>query len=87
MRTGGAHLADKLNLITLNVANKHDFELGEEMQAQVCDGVAQNRLLQENHVAPCFRYFLADVGYKVALLFEQSIHLLVVRDNNSILDL
>ena len=42
---------DEFDVVAFDVGNHHDFELAEEVKRELVDGVAQNRLLHQNHVA------------------------------------
>ena len=50
-----------------------DLHLGEEMQRELVDRVAQDRLLDEQHVAAALLHLLAHVEDVLALLLEDPV--------------
>lgn len=48
---GGSDLRDELNVIALNVFDDHDLHLRQVVQSQLRDSIAENGLLNEEHVA------------------------------------
>ncbi len=84
---GKIYLADKLHLVPLNVLDDQYVQLGQEMQAQVGDGVAQNGLLDEQHVALGLLDLLHHVQQVLPLLLQDFVHLPVVVHNDLVLHL
>mmetsp|Transcript_41360 Transcript_41360/g.113799 ORF Transcript_41360/g.113799 Transcript_41360/m.113799 type:complete len:399 (+) Transcript_41360:594-1790(+) len=81
-----ARLADKLNVLALDVLDDENLHLGEEVEREFVHRVAQDRLLYEEHVAPRLGDLLAHVQDVLALLLEDPVHLRVVRDDDVLLD-
>mmetsp|Transcript_6304 Transcript_6304/g.20160 ORF Transcript_6304/g.20160 Transcript_6304/m.20160 type:complete len:221 (-) Transcript_6304:262-924(-) len=57
------------------------------MQAKVCDCIAKNALLKQNNVSPCFRDLLAKIRDVGSLFFQNSVHLLIVTNNDGVFDI
>lgn len=50
-RFAASGFADEFDLVALNVLDAEDVELGEKVQRQIVDGVAEDGFLDEEHVA------------------------------------
>jgi len=50
---GGTYLADEFDFVTFDFLDAQDVELCEEMEREIVDGVAQDRLLNKQDVALC----------------------------------
>mmetsp|Transcript_1502 Transcript_1502/g.3826 ORF Transcript_1502/g.3826 Transcript_1502/m.3826 type:complete len:487 (+) Transcript_1502:210-1670(+) len=85
-REAATRLADELNLVALDVFDHEDFHLGEEMERELVHRVAKDRFLDEQHVAPRLGNLLAQVKNVFALLLQDTIHLVVVRHHDVLLD-
>eukprot|EP00962_Isochrysis_galbana_P000699 scaffold190_cov112-Isochrysis_galbana.AAC.2 len=85
-RKAAARLADELDVVTLNVLDHQDLHLGQEVEREVGDGVAQDGFLDQQHVAPGLLHLLAHVQDVLALLLEDAVHLRVVRDGHVLLN-
>ena len=48
------NLADELDFVAFDVFDGEDVEFGEEVQAKVVDGVAEDGFLNEEDVTFCF---------------------------------
>ena len=81
------YLAHELNVVAFDVLDDHDFHFGEKVKRQLVDGVAQNALLDEKHVAVDGLDFLHNVQNVLALLLEYTIHLRVVVDDDVVFHL
>ena len=46
------YAGDEVDIVALDVAENEDFEFAEEVQRELVDRVAENRLLHQQHVAP-----------------------------------
>lgn len=79
---GADGLGDKLNLVTLNVLDDKNLELGKEVKGELVDSVTENRLLNQEHVASRLLDLLAHVEQVLALLLENLVHLAVVVDHD-----
>ena len=75
--------ADELDLIPLDVPNDEDLGLGEVVEGQVRHGVSEDGLLNEKDVAPALSDLFHDAQNVVPLLLENPVHLLVVVDDDS----
>jgi len=73
------------DLVTLDVLDDEDLELGEEVQRDVVDGVAQDRLLDEQDVAAPLLDLLAELKNVSALLLDDLVHLPVVVDDDRVI--
>merc|ERR1740117_2769066 len=84
---GGARLdtddlGNELDISAFNVSDNHDLLLGAEVEGQVCGGIAQNGLLDQQHVASSLGNLLDHLRQDGSLLAKQSIHLRVVANLN-----
>ena len=75
-------LADEFNVVTLDVLDYHNLFLGEEVKSEVADGLTKHTLLQKEHVGSRSDDFLDDSKNVLALLADDSVHGLVVADDN-----
>lgn len=46
------YACDEVDVVALDVAENEDFEFAEEVERELVDRVAENRLLHQQHVAP-----------------------------------
>ena len=76
------YLADELDLVALNVLDDHDLELGQKVQRELVDGVAQDGLLDQQDVAARLLDLLGQLQDVLALLLQDAVHLLVVVHDN-----
>ena len=79
------NLANELDLLSLDVLDDKDLELGQEVQAEIVDCVAEDRFLDKEHIALGFLDLLDHVEQICPLLLEDLVHLPVVVDNNLVL--
>ena len=77
--------ADEVHVVALDVADHHDLSLGEVVEGEVGDGVAEDGLLDQQHVAPARLDLLDDGDDVVALLLQDAVHLLVVAHHHRVL--
>ena len=70
--------AQELDLVAFDVFDDEDFELGEEVECEFGDGVAEDGFLDEEDVAPGGFDLLAQVEEVLTLFFEDFVHLAVV---------
>jgi hypothetical protein len=81
------YLANKLNLVALNVLDDQDLELGQEVERKLVHGITENGFLNQNDIAPGLLDLLAKIKKILALLLENAVHLPVIVHNNLVLHL
>mmetsp|Transcript_27810 Transcript_27810/g.65685 ORF Transcript_27810/g.65685 Transcript_27810/m.65685 type:complete len:452 (+) Transcript_27810:162-1517(+) len=81
-----ARLRDEVYVVALDVGDHEDLHLCEEVQREVVDGVAQDTLLHEQHVAARRLDLLTHGEDVLPLLLEDAVHLAVVGDDDVLLD-
>mmetsp|Transcript_7929 Transcript_7929/g.17998 ORF Transcript_7929/g.17998 Transcript_7929/m.17998 type:complete len:237 (-) Transcript_7929:439-1149(-) len=79
-------LGHKLDLVALDVLDHEDLRLGKVVQAELRRRVAEDGLLDEQHVAPARLDLLHQAEDVVALLLENAVHRGIVADNDVILE-
>ena len=67
-QVGATCLGDELDVLPLDVLDDEDLHLREEVERELVDGVAQDRLLDQQHVAARLGDLLAHVENVLALL-------------------
>ena len=75
-------LGHELDLVSLNVLNHHDLQLGQEMKGHVADCVPQDRLLDQQDVASGRLDLFANVEDVLPLLTKNSVHLSRIVDHH-----
>mmetsp|Transcript_90114 Transcript_90114/g.226824 ORF Transcript_90114/g.226824 Transcript_90114/m.226824 type:complete len:218 (-) Transcript_90114:844-1497(-) len=66
---------DELDVITLYIANHEDLGLGTEVQGQIRGCIAEDRLLDKQHIATCLSNLLHHLSDDGTLLTQQAVHL------------
>jgi hypothetical protein len=84
---GTNSLANELNLVSFNVSDDHNAELGQEVQWQLVDGVTENRFLDQKNVAASSLDLLAQSQNVLSLIAQHSVHLSVVSDDYVVVQL
>ena len=75
-------LADELDVIALNVTDDHDFHLGEEVKCEIVECVAEDGLLDEEHVTASLLNSLANLENVLLLLTKDAVHGGVIGDDH-----
>mmetsp|Transcript_51773 Transcript_51773/g.118977 ORF Transcript_51773/g.118977 Transcript_51773/m.118977 type:complete len:320 (-) Transcript_51773:820-1779(-) len=81
-----ARLADELHVVALDILDNKYLHLCEEVQRQLVHRIAQDRLLNQQYVAPRLLDLLTEVEDVLALLLKDAIHLRVVGDDDVLFD-
>mmetsp|Transcript_35325 Transcript_35325/g.34356 ORF Transcript_35325/g.34356 Transcript_35325/m.34356 type:complete len:316 (-) Transcript_35325:267-1214(-) len=82
-RTDG--LRNEIYLVSVNVFDDHDVLLGEEVEGEFVHSVPQDGLLDQQHIAPSFHNLFDEFYYVVPFFFEDSVHGVVVMDDDVVL--
>ncbi len=82
-----AYGGDELHFCAFDVFNDHNSLFGEVVQGQVIDGVAQDRLLDEQHIAAGFDDGFEQFQNVLALFTQNTVDLLMVLHHNRVLHL
>mmetsp|Transcript_14743 Transcript_14743/g.41509 ORF Transcript_14743/g.41509 Transcript_14743/m.41509 type:complete len:230 (+) Transcript_14743:398-1087(+) len=78
-------LGDELNIIPLDVLDDHDLGLGQVVERQLCGGITEDGLLDEEDVATRGLDFFYQPKDVVALLLENAVHGSIVTDDHVVL--
>ena len=84
---GTDRLADEPDVLSLDVLHDHDLLLGEEMEGELVDGVAQNGLLDEDDVSARLDDLGDHLGDVLPFLDKDPIDLVVIPDLHRVLDI
>ena len=82
-----AYLANELDLVTLDVLDRKYSQLGEEVETEIVDGVAENGFLYKENIAFGFFDFLDHVQEISSFFLENLVHLAVVVDDDLVFHL
>ena len=85
-RGGLEGLGDEVDLVSVDIFDDHDVLLCEEVERKVVEGVSQDALLHEDHVAAGHADFLHQVEDVLALLLQDAVHRSVVMHDDVVFE-
>ena len=83
--SGACSLANKVNIVSLDILDDHNLLLGQEMESQFVNSVSQDALLDEEDVDTGGDNLLNQVNNILSFFFQNSVHCGVIVNNNIVL--
>mmetsp|Transcript_45513 Transcript_45513/g.89640 ORF Transcript_45513/g.89640 Transcript_45513/m.89640 type:complete len:301 (+) Transcript_45513:147-1049(+) len=78
---------DELDVVSLDVLDDHDLCLRKKVEGKIGEGVSENGLLHQEHVAACLLDLFDHFNHQLSLLSEESVHRLVISDLDVVLQI